>query len=76
MEYLLLDIFWVRCSSVHLRKCSTITRQTTAEQKQFEVWVTTQHHNAISSIQLYIIEVLAQQPKGQIQGQQKKINEN
>jgi hypothetical protein len=38
--------------------------------------VLTQHHTAISSIQLYIIEVLAQQPKGQLQGQEKKTNEN
>jgi len=38
--------------------------------------VLTKHHNAISSIQLYIFEVLAQQPKGQLPGQQKKVNEN
>jgi len=28
--------------------------------------VLTQHHNAIISVQLYITEVLAQQPKGQL----------
>jgi len=38
--------------------------------------VLTQHHNAISSTQFDIIEVLAQQPKGQLQREQKKINEN
>jgi hypothetical protein len=38
--------------------------------------VLTQHHSAISSAQFDIIQVLAQHPKGQLQGQQKKINEN
>jgi hypothetical protein len=60
--------------SVH--KYSTIKGKIAGEQKQFEVWVLTQHHNAISSIHLYITEVLVQQPNGQLQGQQKKIYEN